>query len=291
MNYEIIKKDDEIYPEKLRVINKPPKQLYAIGNLELLKKDMIAVIGTRRITDYGRKITKKFCKEIALRDIPIISGMAIGTDSIAHKSALKYGAPTIAVLGTGFDNIYPKENLDLYKEILDSNGLVISEVNLDRKYDSKSFPRRNRIVSALSECVLVIEAAYRSGTSITVRYAKEQGKMVFAVPGILENTYGVGVNKFIKDGANIVTDINDILEFYPQFMNKKRKTYCEMNIKSEYKEIYKLLQNKNYTLDEISKNIKSKSIREIANILTMMELEDLIVQELGNGYKIKESNA
>lgn len=291
MNYEIIKIDDKLYPQKLRIIDKPPKQLYAIGNLNLLKKDMIAVIGTRKITDYGKKIAKKFCKEIALRDIPIISGMAIGTDTIAHKSALKYGAPTIAVLGTGLNNIYPEENLQLYEEILNSNGLIISEVDLGIKYDCKSFPRRNRIVSALSECVLVIEAAYRSGTSITVRYAKEQGKQVFAVPGMLENVYGVGVNKFIKEGANIVTDIEDILQFYPQFMNKKRKTYHEIKMKNEYKEIYKLLQNKNCTLDEISKNIKNRTIREITNILTMMELEDLIVQDIGNGYKIKENNA
>lgn len=291
MNYEIIKKDDILYPEKLKIINNPPEQLYAIGNLELLKKDMIAVVGTRRITEYGKKNAEKFCKEIALRDIPIISGMAIGTDSIAHKTALKYGAPTIAVLGTGFNNIYPKENLNLYKDILNSNGLIISEVNSDKEYNSKSFPRRNRIVSGLSECVLVIEAAYRSGTSITVRYAKEQGKMVFAVPGILENTYGVGVNKFIKDGANIITEINDILEFYPQFMNKKRKTYHEKYIKSEYKDIYNLLENRSYTLEELLKNIKNKSIKEITNVLTMMELEDLIVQDVGNGYKIKENNA
>lgn len=289
MNYEIIKIDNEIYPEKLRIIDKPPKQLYAIGNIDLLNKDMIAVVGTRKITDYGKKIATKFCEEIALRDIPIISGMAIGTDTIAHKCALKCGAPTIAVLGTGLNNIYPEENLQLYEDILNSNGLVITEVGVEVEYDSKSFPRRNRIVSALSECVLVIEAAYRSGTSITVRYAKEQGKQVFAIPGMLENIYGVGVNKFIKDGANIVTDIEDILQCYPQFMNKKRKSYHEIKMKSEYKEIYQILKNKNCNLEEISKSIKNKSIRELTNILTMMELEDFIVKDIGNGYKIKDN--
>lgn len=223
MDITIINKEDELYPEKLKNINKPPEKLYAIGNLDLLKKEMFAVVGTRKITDYGVKVAEKLCAELALRDIPIISGLALGTDTIAHKMALKYGAPTIAVLGTGLNNIFPKENTDLYYEILKSNGLILSEIDQDGKYNSSHFPRRNRIVSGLSEGILVIEAAYRSGTSITVRYAKEQGKLVFAVPGGLDNTYGVGVNKFIKEGAILVTEIDDILTFYPQFMNKKRK--------------------------------------------------------------------
>lgn len=287
MDYTLINLEDELYPQKLKNINKPPDKLYAIGNLELLRKEMFAVVGTRKITEYGKRIAEKLCTEIALRDIPIISGMALGTDTIAHKIALKIGTPTIAVLGTGLNNIYPKENTDLYNEILESNGLILSEIDLDGKYNSSHFPRRNRIVSGLSEGVLVIEAAYRSGTSITVRYAKDQGKLVFAVPGNLENTYGVGVNKFIKDGAILVTEINDILEFYPQFINKKRKTISAKKMKSEYSQIYQILSQRNHTLDEILKKVKNKSLREITNILTLMELEDLIIQDLGNGYKIK----
>lgn len=287
MDITIINIEDELYPEKLKNINKPPEKLYAIGNLDLLKKEMLAVVGTRKITDYGIKVAEKLCTELALRDITIISGLALGTDTVAHKMALKYGAPTIAVLGTGLNNIFPKENTDLYYEILESNGLILSEIDLDGKYNSLHFPRRNRIVSGLSEGVLVIEAAYRSGTSITVRYAKEQGKMVFAVPGGLDNIYGVGVNKFIKDGAILVTEIDDILTFYPQFMNKKRKTLVKKKIKSEYQQIYKLLEEKSYSLDDISRKIKNKTISEITNILTMMELEDLVIQDLGNGYKLK----
>lgn len=291
MNYKIIELEDNLYPEKLKNIKKPPEKLYALGNIELLKKDMFAVVGTRKITEYGKRIAEKLCTELALRDIPIISGMAVGTDTVAHKIALKYNSPTIAVLGTGLNNIFPKENLELYNKILESNGLVLTEVDLDGKYNSSHFPRRNRIVSGLSEGVLVIEAAYRSGTSITVRYAKEQGKNVFAVPGQLENIYGVGVNKFIKDGAILVTEIDDILEFYPQFMNKKRKSKTEKSMKSEYIQIYRILSQKNCTIDELSAKIKNKTTREIINILTMMELEDIIVQDLGNGYKLKEENA
>lgn len=287
MDITIINLEDELYPEKLKNIIKPPEKLYAIGNLELLNKDMLAVVGTRKITDYGKRNAEKLCTEIALRGIPIISGMALGTDTIAHKTALKYGSPTIAVLGTGLNNIFPKENTNLYNEILGSNGLVLSEIELDGKYNSSHFPRRNRIISGLSEGVLVIEAAYRSGTSITVRYAKEQGKRVFAIPGRLDNTYGVGVNKFIKDGAILVTEVNDILECYPQFMNKKRKSVIQKKIKSEYLSIYQILKEKNSSIDEISRKIKNKTISEITNILTMMELEDLVIQDLGNGYKLK----
>lgn len=287
MNYITINLEDKLYPKKLKNINKPPEKLYAIGNIELLKQDMLAVVGTRRITEYGKRIAENLCTEIALRDIPIISGMAIGTDTIAHQTALKYNSPTIAVLGTGLNNIYPKENIELYNQILESDGLILSEIELDGKYNSSHFPRRNRIVSGLSEGVLVIEAAYRSGTSITVRYAKEQGKPVFAVPGGLENIYGVGVNKFIKDGAILVTDIEDVLNVYPQFMNKMRKITFEKKIKSEYIQIYQMLSQKNCTIDEISAKLKNKTIREITNTLTMMELEDLVVQDFGNGYKIK----
>lgn len=289
--YKVINLDDELYPEKLKLIEKPPKELYAIGNIELLKEDMIAIVGTRNITEYGKKYVKEFATEIALRNIPIISGMALGTDTEAHKIALKYGSPTIAVLGTGLDNIFPEENLGLYNQILDSNGLVITEEKPEVEYDIKRVTKRNRIVSGLSECVLVIEAGYRSGTSITVNHAKEQGKMVFSIPGRINDKNSVWSNKFIKEGAFLITEIDDILKYYPQFMNKKRKSIREKKVKSEYQEIYNLLQDKNCNIEEISKQLKKKSIIEITNLLTMMELEDIIIKDFGNGYKLKEEHA
>lgn len=291
MNYKKIEIEDKMYPEKLRKIEDPPNQLYVIGNISLLKEDMLAIVGTRHITEYGKKYVRKFATEIALRNIPIISGMAIGTDSEAHKIALKYNSPTIAVLGTGLNNIFPEENMQLYEDILKSNGLIITEVHPDTKYNSKSFPLRNRIVSGLAEGILVIEAGYRSGTSITVNFAKEQGKKVFAIPGRLGDKASVGTNAFIKEGALLTTDINDILEYYPQFMNKKMKSNTEKKVKSEYRKIYNLLKNKNCNIDEIARELKNKSVSEINNLLTMMELEDLIIRDFGNGYKIKEENA
>ena len=291
MKYDVIDINSELYPEKLRIIKKAPKKIYALGNLNLLKIDSFAIVGTRDITNYGKKYAQIFSKEFAIRDIPIISGLALGTDTEAHKTAVKYNSPTIAVLGTGLDNIYPIENKELFYEIIENNGLVLTESEPDMKYKSDGFSQRNRIISTLSEGVLAIEAAHRSGTSITIKYAKEQNKLFFAIPGRIDDIYSVGTNRMIKEGAKIVTEINDIFNFYPQFMNKKRKTISSKKIKSEYKDIYELLKNKECNIEEISKNIKSKSIVEINKLLTMMELEDLIIKDIGKGYKIKIENA
>ena len=178
--YYIIEQKD--YPDKLKRIKDPPKVLYAIGNIELLFEDSFAIIGTRKITDYGKKNCEYFSKEFAFRKIPIVSGMAIGTDSIAHITAIEYNSPTIAVLGSGFKYIYPEENKTLFENIIEKNGLVITEYEENIMPNKRNFPKRNRIISALSEGVLVIEAAYRSGTSITAKMAFKQGKKVFAVP-------------------------------------------------------------------------------------------------------------
>jgi DNA processing protein len=178
--------NSEYYPETLKEINKSPQKIYALGNIELLNKPGIAIVGSRHVSNYGIRVCKYFASGFAKRGIPIISGMALGIDSIAHKEAVKFNSPTIAVLGTGFNHIFPKENLELMQEILDTGGLVITEYPPDTEYRPSNFPKRNRIISGLSIGVLVIEAAYRSGTSITANWANKQGKKVFAVPGRLD---------------------------------------------------------------------------------------------------------
>lgn len=174
--------DDEKYPKMLKKIYKPPKKLYIRGNTDNLNTRCLAVIGSRNSTEYGEKWCKYFVKEFVKSDITIVSGMAVGIDSIAHKTALKYGGKTIAVLPSGFDNIFPKENMGLYKRILDSDGTVLTEYESNTNANSNRFLERNRIVSGLSLAVLVIEAAYRSGTSVTARIALSQGKKVFCIP-------------------------------------------------------------------------------------------------------------
>ena len=152
------------------------------GNIELLKEKCFSVVGSRGITEYGKKYCKKICKELALRDIPIVSGMAVGTDTIAHQTALKYNSRTIAVLPCGFYNIFPKENKKLFKEIIENEGLVITEYENNKQADSSTFLERNRIIVALGEGLFVVEALFRSGTSVTARIATENGKEVFALP-------------------------------------------------------------------------------------------------------------
>lgn len=283
--------DSDLYPEKLRNIKKPPYKLYTIGNLELLNKPSIAIVGTRHITEYGTRNCKNFAQKITEQGIPIISGMAIGTDSVAHKTALEFGGETIAVLPSGFDNVYPKENEKLFQKIIDKNGLVVTEYPPQVSANSARFLERNRIVSGLSEGVLVIESAFRSGTSVTAKLAYQQGRVVMALPGRLDNSFGVGVNKLIQNGAKLVTDIEDIIELFPQFMNKKWKnnTYLQesfFDVKDEYSEIVSILRGKVLSVEEIVQKTKEKNLRETINLLMNMELEGIVEEKLGEGYTL-----
>ena len=170
------------YPKALRRIQNAPEKLYIEGTIVNFDFPCLAVIGSRNCTEYGEKWCKYFVKELVKYGFTIVSGMALGIDSIAHKTALKYGGKTIAVLPCGFNKIYPKRNMGLFNEILKNNGTIISEYDLDTEADYNCFLERNRIVSGLSMGVLVIEAAYRSGTSVTARLAISENRDVFCIP-------------------------------------------------------------------------------------------------------------
>lgn len=179
---KIIKLNDKNYPIKLKQISNPPRQLYVLGNDTILNNFSLAIIGCRNYTEYGKKISKDLSFKLAKRGIPIISGLARGIDTFAHMGCISGGGKTIAVLGSGFENIYPKENIELLKQIVKDGGVIISEYEPETKPLAQNFPERNRIISGLSDGVIVIEARKRSGTLITVEYALEQGKEIFAVP-------------------------------------------------------------------------------------------------------------
>lgn len=170
------------YPKKLKEILNPPEKLYVEGNLKDLDSPCLAVVGSRNCTEYGEKWCKYFVRELVKYGITIVSGMALGIDSIAHKTALKYGGKTIAVLPCGFNNIFPEENINLYKRIIENDGTAITEYDLNSKAGYQKFLQRNRIVSGLSMGVLVVEAAYRSGTTVTARHALIQKRDVFCIP-------------------------------------------------------------------------------------------------------------
>ncbi len=215
MKYKIIKvnMNSKFYPERLKNISSPPKQLYCFGNLELLNcEKSIAIIGSRNCSYYGERVAKDFSFNLAKEDICIVSGLAKGIDSFAHIGALNAKGKTIAVLGSGLDNIYPKENIRLAKSIIKNNGLIISEYPLGTQPLKQHFPARNRIISGLSDGILVAEARKNSGTNITVDFALEQGKDVFVVPGSIYSKTSDGTNFMILEGAIPVTNYKNIVK-------------------------------------------------------------------------------
>ena len=214
MKYKVIKinMNSKLYPERLKNIDDPPKELYCLGNLELLNyKNNIAMIGARNCSSYGERAAKDFAYNLAKEDICIVSGLAKGIDSFSHIGALNGKGKTIAVLGSGLDNIYPKENTKLVEEIINNNGLVISEYPLGTKPLKYHFPARNRIISGLSDSVLVVEARKNSGTNITVDFALEQGKDVFVIPGNIYSKTSDGTNFLITEGAIPVLSYKEII--------------------------------------------------------------------------------
>lgn len=200
---------DEAYPENLMHIYGKPQTLYVLGNEKLLDAQSIAIIGCRKASSYGLKSAYKFGYELAKKGICVVSGFARGIDSYAHKGALAARGSTIAVLGCGLDVVYPPENADLYKQIVMNNGAIITEYPLGSRPEKYHFPARNRIISGLSDGVLVVEAKERSGTLITVEYALEQGKNVYAIPGNITSENSYGTNELIKEGAIPITKIED----------------------------------------------------------------------------------
>lgn len=206
--------EDKNYPDSLKKIPGSPRVLYYRGNFVQENENCFAIVGTRRPSPYGQQSTIHIAGDLSGAGLTIVSGLAPGIDTFAHKACVEKNKRTIAVLGTGLDemSIYPRQNLELAKKIIDSGGCLISELEPGTHGTNYTFPRRNRIISGLSSGVLVIEAKERSGSLITADYAKEQRKKLFAVPGPIFSQNSKGPNKLIKQGAKLVQTPNDILE-------------------------------------------------------------------------------
>ncbi len=211
LRYIIIKCTDNNYPQKLNNIQNKPIVLYSKGNLKNINNESVAIVGSRMASIYGKKNAYYFSYELAKRNVNIVSGLAKGIDSYSHIGALKAKGKTIAVIGCGMDKIYPKENEKLYYEILKNDGLIISEYIVGTKPEKTNFPRRNRIISGISDAVIVVEAGAKSGSLITANHAINQGKEVWAIPGNINLANSVGTNELIKDGANVLTKLGDII--------------------------------------------------------------------------------
>ncbi len=206
--------DSPDYPELLKAIHDPPTVIYCRGRMpDLTNRLAIAMVGTRKATNYGKSCAFKFARELSLSGAVVVSGMALGIDAKSHEGAMAGDTPTIAVVGSGVDLAYPKANAPLMKEIL-KTGAVISEYPLGTPPAKFHFPERNRIISGLCHGTLVVEADFKSGSLITAKSANEQNRDVFALPGNITSIYSKGTNYLLKDGAHLVTCVEDILTYY-----------------------------------------------------------------------------
>lgn len=210
-NIQVLTWEDEAYPQRLLHVDQPPPVLYVAGSLEKKDELAVAVVGTRRVTGYGRQVTENIASSLAFNGITVVSGLARGVDGVAHSSALAAGGRTLAILGCGVDVIYPPEHRALAQKIIE-NGALISDYAPSTPPDSANFPPRNRIISGLCLGVAVVEAGEKSGALITAEFAAEQGREVFAVPGNITAPQSKGTNRLIRDGATPLLSAEDILD-------------------------------------------------------------------------------
>lgn len=286
----IIEYASDLYPERLKNIENPPSRLYAEGNVEILKEIGIAVIGSRTNTQYGEKMCKKFVRALVEYNINIISGLAFGIDSIAHKTCLKNSGKTIAVLPSGLENICSATNKILINDIIENGGAVISEYDNNTKADYNKFLERNRIVAGLGIGTLVVEAGYRSGTSVTARFTRQNEKPVFCIPSSLENMKGKTTNELIQKGAKLVTCVEDIFEeiskINPEIVFNKK----EIEQKDIYFDISPELLNVYKEISDIPKDVNQiarktgLSISEVNYKTMMLQLEDKIIELPGQRF-------
>lgn len=279
---------DEDYPERLKDIPSKPLVLYKKGNIIEEDNLCMAIVGSRKTTAYGRWACEKFTKELVNLGVTIVSGIALGIDTIAHGTALENGGRTIGVIGSGLDIIYPKSNERLYDRII-NNGAILSEFPLNTQPLAYNFPQRNRIISGLSCGIIVVEAKEKSGTLITAHHGLEQGKDIFAIPGNINSIYSKGTNKLIKDGAIPLLDIDDILnEVYElKLIKEKEKEEKLLNIdlsESEMK-IIEVIKKGPSHCDTIV-NLTGISISQVTSILTILEIKGLITESTSRTFII-----
>jgi len=277
---------DEEYPGILRNIHDPPESFYIKG--EILPEDDIAIgiVGSRRATIYGVQTCEKLAYELASRGITIVSGMARGIDSAAHRGALKAGGRTIAVLGCGINIVYPPEN-KLLADKIQKQGAVISEFAPDTEPFSFNFPKRNRIISGLSLGVVVIEAAQKSGALITASCALEQNREVFAVPGKVNSATSFGTHKLIKEGAKLVGSAEDIIEELNITIERNSEAQEELHpklkLEGEESRVYSLLSDEPSYIDDISER-SGLLLNQVSGILLNLQLKKLVKEKPGKLY-------
>lgn len=273
---------DKNYPDNLKDLTGAPAVLYFKGKLSKNDINSVAIVGSRKMTSYGREVAEKFSSGLAGFGVTIVSGLAHGIDTTAHKGALSVGGRTVAVLGCGLDSIYPPENIGLAQEIIKSGGALLSEYPLGYPALRENFANRNRIVSGMSKAVIVIEGAEQSGTLLTASHAAEQGKTVFAVPGQITSPMSFAPHFLLKNGARIATDVNDIItDLDLQFKVDRDKMERVLPGNKTEAAFLEILATEPMHLDEIVR-ISALPTSEVSARLTIMEMKGM-VKSLGGG--------
>ncbi|MFB0566351.1 MAG: DNA-processing protein DprA [Candidatus Aminicenantaceae bacterium] len=289
-NYTLLTLEDKSYPNYLREIFDPPFVLYCAGKLDVLEEPSVSIVGARRPTPYGKAVTERLAEDLASRGVVIVSGMARGIDSMAHWGALKRGK-TVAVLGSGLEDVYPRENYSLLKKITE-RGAVISEFPLDTPPLGFHFPIRNRIISGLSMAVIVVEAAKKSGSLISARLALEQNREVMAVPGNVTSDLSQGTNWLIKTGAKLVENWEDVAEELPspfreRIFSQRGEKERPPSLNAQEKKVFECLKEDTLThIDELVEKTVF-SISELLSILLTMELKGIVSQSPGKYFQRK----
>ncbi|MBN2279547.1 MAG: DNA-processing protein DprA [Candidatus Marinimicrobia bacterium] len=283
-HFKILTIFDDDYPELLKKIYDPPIVLYLNGDLVPEDYDAISVVGTRQPSAYGKNVTEKIVRELCENNIAIISGMARGVDTEAHRAALKYGGRTIAVLGNGIDIVYPAENRNLRNQII-QQGCCCSEFPFGTPPNAPNFPRRNRIISGLSLGTIVVEAGRKSGAVLTAYNALDQNREVFAVPGRIFDKKSEGTNHLIQKGAKMVTDIDSILEEIDvrrRYYRREKQVELPLDISQVERKILDIL-NGSVHVDDIAEK-GDMNISEVLSTLLTLEIKGLVRQFPGKMF-------
>lgn len=280
---------DSSYPSLLKEIPNPPLLLFVRGDLKLLELPQIAIVGSRNPTPVGMEIAFAFAKDSVQSGLVVTSGFARGIDAASHNGAIDGNGKTVAVMGTGINNIYPSQHKMLAQKILDSGGVLLSEFPLDAKGDAWHFPLRNRIISGLSLGTLVVEAALRSGSLITARLASEQGRDVFAIPGSICNPLARGCHYLISQGAKLVESVDDVLEEFnlsnepaPALVIDSRKTKEKNKLDREHKKLLDCIGFETTAVDDLVAR-SNMDVQKISAVLLDLELQGFIKVVVG-GY-------
>lgn len=285
-DYKIVDLKSDEYPERLKKLKGKPEKLYVRGKLPDPNKKTVAIVGARNASDYGLTLAKTIARIMTLNDVQVISGLAMGIDTAGHIGSIEVEKPTFAVLGCGVDICFPAHNSNVYERILDYGGGIISELDIGTPPLPYNFPLRNRIISGLSDVVIVVEAREKSGSLITADYALEQGKTIFACPGRVGDSLSRGTNNLIKQGAYILTSADDVLEHLGLIVDglipKVEKDVSTLDYFEKL--IYDALQDDTLHIDQIVEKSKLP-ITKCLNTIMSLELNGFVETTINNYYK------